>query len=417
MRVAAVLCAPDPRPAAASAALVHLEHPDAGHFTDAHLEALRPLFEVAGPILEALQARPGARAERDRLRDSETRYRGEAEESRQLLASEWSFGRFVGRSAAVRELEAAVRKAAATDVPGADPGRDRHRQEHPRARAPLRAGRARTRPLVTVFCPSLERGMVEAELFGHRRGAFTGAQTDRAGKVQAAEGGTLFLDEIGELPLEIQPKLLRLLQEKTYERVGDPEERRADVRVIAATNRDLEQRGAGGPLPPRPLRAPQLPAASACRRCASAPRTSRCCCATASTRPTPGAGSSSAPRPPAFLRAARLRVAGQRAPHRAARRAAHDGGPAGHRSRRPTWRGCSTRANRAAASGDAGRRSGPTSRRACRGCSRSPSAAWLEEALRRYPKLTRAELAARLKISESRSTRSSASTVSTSSDR
>ena len=102
------------------------------------------------------------------------------------------------------------------------------------------AGPRASGPLVTVFCPSLEKGMVEAELFGHRRGAFTGAVADRLGKVQAADHGTLFLDEIGELPLEIQPKLLRLLQEKTYERVGDAEERTADVRVIAATNRDLE---------------------------------------------------------------------------------------------------------------------------------------------------------------------------------
>ena len=82
--------------------------------------------------------------------------------------------------------------------------------------------------------------MVEAELFGHKRGAFTGAVADRQGKVQAADKGTLFLDEIGELPLEIQPKLLRLLQEKTYERVGEAEERTADTRVIVATNRDLE---------------------------------------------------------------------------------------------------------------------------------------------------------------------------------
>jgi DNA-binding NtrC family response regulator len=88
--------------------------------------------------------------------------------------------------------------------------------------------------------------MVEAELFGHRRGAFTGAVNDRMGKVPAAEQGTLFLDEIGELPLEIQPKLLRLLQEKTYERIGDAKERTADVRIIAATNRDLEHEVAEG---------------------------------------------------------------------------------------------------------------------------------------------------------------------------
>lgn len=95
-------------------------------------------------------------------------------------------------------------------------------------------------PLVTVHCPSLSRELLESELFGHVKGAFTGAVNDTWGKVSAAAGGTLFLDEIGELPLEIQPKLLRLLQEKEYERVGESTPRRADVRIIAATNRDLE---------------------------------------------------------------------------------------------------------------------------------------------------------------------------------
>jgi NtrC-family two-component system response regulator AlgB len=109
------------------------------------------------------------------------------------------------------------------------------------ARVPHHVSPRSRQPFVTVFCPSLEKGMVETELFGHRRGAFTGAVADRIGKIQAAEKGSLFLDEIGELPLEIQPKLLRLLQERTYERVGDPTERPADVRVITATNRDLAE--------------------------------------------------------------------------------------------------------------------------------------------------------------------------------
>jgi two-component system, NtrC family, response regulator AlgB len=94
---------------------------------------------------------------------------------------------------------------------------------------------------VTVNCPSLSRELLESELFGHVKGAFTGAVGDTQGKVALADGGTLFLDEIGELPLEIQPKLLRLLQEKEYERVGESKTRRANVRVISATNRDLEQ--------------------------------------------------------------------------------------------------------------------------------------------------------------------------------
>ena len=95
------------------------------------------------------------------------------------------------------------------------------------------------RPFVTVSCPSLSRELLESELFGHRRGAFTGAVADTEGKVAAADGGTLYLDEIGEMPLEIQPKLLRLLQEREYERVGETQTRRADVRIISSTNRDL----------------------------------------------------------------------------------------------------------------------------------------------------------------------------------
>lgn len=98
----------------------------------------------------------------------------------------------------------------------------------------------RDKPFVTVSCPSLSRELLESELFGHVKGSFTGAVRDVWGKVKAAEGGTLFLDEIGELPLELQPKLLRLLQEREYERVGETIPRKAQVRVIAATNRDLK---------------------------------------------------------------------------------------------------------------------------------------------------------------------------------
>jgi len=94
---------------------------------------------------------------------------------------------------------------------------------------------------VTVNCPSLSKELLESELFGHVKGAFTGATTDTTGKVAAADGGTLFLDEIGEMPLEIQPKLLRLLQEREYERVGEARVRRAQVRVVAATNRNLAE--------------------------------------------------------------------------------------------------------------------------------------------------------------------------------
>ena len=101
-------------------------------------------------------------------------------------------------------------------------------------------------PFVTVHCPSLSAELLESELFGHVRGAFTGAVQDTLGKVHAASGGILFLDEIGDLPLALQPKLLRLLQEKRYERVGENLTRTANVRVLAATNRDLEADVAAG---------------------------------------------------------------------------------------------------------------------------------------------------------------------------
>jgi NtrC-family two-component system response regulator AlgB len=99
---------------------------------------------------------------------------------------------------------------------------------------------------VTVHCPSLSTELLETELFGHVRGAFTGAVQDTTGKVAAAEGGTLFLDEVGDLPLTLQPKLLRLLQERRYERVGEPSTRSSDVRILAATNHNLEEAVAKG---------------------------------------------------------------------------------------------------------------------------------------------------------------------------
>ena len=107
--------------------------------------------------------------------------------------------------------------------------------------ASARAGK----PLVTVNCGAIPENLIESELFGHARGAFTGAHAARQGHVAAAEGGTLFLDEVGELPLQVQVKLLRLLQEREYSMVGDSRIVKSDIRVVAATNRDLEAEVAG----------------------------------------------------------------------------------------------------------------------------------------------------------------------------
>ena len=98
----------------------------------------------------------------------------------------------------------------------------------------------RAGPFVAVNCPTLSEELLASELFGHAKGAFTGAVRDQAGRVEAASGGTLFLDEIGEIPASLQTKLLRFLQDKHFERLGESQSRVADVRVIAATNRPLE---------------------------------------------------------------------------------------------------------------------------------------------------------------------------------
>jgi len=109
------------------------------------------------------------------------------------------------------------------------------------ARAIHDASTRRQQRFVAINCAAIPAPLIESELFGHERGAFTGALTHRIGRFQSADGGTLFLDEIGELPIELQPKLLRVIQEQEFERVGSSQTTRVDVRIIAATNQNLEQ--------------------------------------------------------------------------------------------------------------------------------------------------------------------------------
>ena len=109
------------------------------------------------------------------------------------------------------------------------------------ARAIHDASARRHQRFVAINCAAIPAPLIESELFGHERGAFTGALTHRIGRFQSADGGTLFLDEIGELPIELQPKLLRVIQEQEFERLGSSQTTRVDVRIVAATNQNLEQ--------------------------------------------------------------------------------------------------------------------------------------------------------------------------------
>ena len=156
-----------------------------------------------------------------------------------------AFGDLVGQSAALRQISSQIDLVAPTDASVLILGETGTGKELV-AHEIHRRSRRKDKPLVRVNCASLPKDLYESEFFGHARGAFTGAVKDRAGRFEAAEGGTIFLDEIGEVPLELQSKLLRVLQEKSYERVGEDRTRRADVRIIAATNRDLKKEAAAG---------------------------------------------------------------------------------------------------------------------------------------------------------------------------
>jgi PAS domain S-box-containing protein len=184
------------------------------------------------------------------LRDAQGRVIGGAETFRDLSAVEelrkelsgrFEIGDFVSRSPAMRRLFDVVLQVAASDCTVLIQGETGTGKEL-LARALHNAGRRRGRPFIAVNCAALPETLLESELFGYRAGAFTGAQRDKPGRFALAEAGTLFLDEIGDMPPSVQVKLLRVLQDGTYDVVGGIRTVRADVRVVAATHRDLERR-------------------------------------------------------------------------------------------------------------------------------------------------------------------------------
>jgi DNA-binding NtrC family response regulator len=163
----------------------------------------------------------------------------------QEVQGAFGFGQIVGRSPAMRGVFETIEKVADTDVTVLIRGESGTGKELV-ANALHYGSPRRAKPMIKMNCAALSRELVESELFGHERGAFTGATARREGKFEAADGGTLLLDEVGDMPLETQAKLLRALQEKEFERVGGNTPIRVDVRVIAATNHDLEAAVAAG---------------------------------------------------------------------------------------------------------------------------------------------------------------------------
>jgi len=232
----------------------------------------REFVSKAGDLIEVLISSSADRAEDGQLRallvackdvternqaerkllaafEENARLREELERERDYLREEvqvsMNFGRVIGESPALKKMLArleAVAQTEATVLIQGESGVGKELVAHViHASSPRRDG-----PLVKVNCAAMPHELFESEFFGHVKGAFTGAHRDRVGRFELADGGTIFLDEVGEIPLSLQSKLLRVLQESEYERVGDERTHTVDVRVIAATNRDLERAVAEG---------------------------------------------------------------------------------------------------------------------------------------------------------------------------
>ncbi|MBI5016035.1 MAG: sigma 54-interacting transcriptional regulator [Deltaproteobacteria bacterium] len=217
----------------------------------AHQEAERPADEcfaaletsnaqLKQKIQELERADQSLQAALSEIKTLQRQLREENRCLREEIKGIHNFGEIVGESAAIKDILSKAAQVAPSDATVLLLGETGVGKEL-LARAIHQWSRRKDRPLVKVNCAALPANLIESELFGHERGAFTGAHARQVGRFEVAHGGTLFLDEIGELPLELQTKLLRVLQDGEFERLGNPRTFKADVRVIAATNRNLEQ--------------------------------------------------------------------------------------------------------------------------------------------------------------------------------
>lgn len=194
------------------------------------------VFKDISARLQAQQDLQGALAEVERLK---RRLEMENAYLQEELSAEHHFHELVGQSEAIKSIVRRIGLVAPTDANVLITGESGTGKELI-ARAIHQASDRRDRPMIRVNCAAIPKDLFESEFFGHIKGAFTGAVSDRIGRFELADSGTLFLDEVGEIPLELQGKLLRVLQDQQFERVGENLTRAVDVRVIAATNRDLK---------------------------------------------------------------------------------------------------------------------------------------------------------------------------------
>jgi DNA-binding NtrC family response regulator len=207
---------------------------------DEHGYRLRDLGSTNGTFVDGYRAadiylRPGSVI---RLGRTEITFEPLTAEADVPATAADRFGPLVGRSIAMRELFATLERAAPTDATILCEGETGTGKEL-LAEAIHGASKRRGGPLVVFDCASVASNLLESELFGHEKGAFTGASERRIGRMEEADGGTLFLDELGELPIDLQPKLLRALEKREVRRLGGKETIPVDIRIVAATNRDL----------------------------------------------------------------------------------------------------------------------------------------------------------------------------------
>jgi Nif-specific regulatory protein len=199
----------------------------------------RQLLDVtASMIAQTLRIEHAVRGERQKLRDENLTLKHE-------LKEKYDFSHIVGTSGAIRQVYEHVSQVARSNATVLLRGESGTGKELIAKAIHYNSLRSK-RPLITVNCAALPEALIESELFGHEKGAFTGADRFKKGRFELADGGTLFLDEIGDLPPQTQVKLLRVLQEREFERVGGTETIKTNIRLIAATNKDLEAAMAGG---------------------------------------------------------------------------------------------------------------------------------------------------------------------------